>query len=87
MKNLFLGIFIPLILLIGIAGYFNPPILTLYFLVLPFFFIGVVDLLQRCHTLLRNFPIMAHFRFMMEAIRPQIYQYFIESDTEGRPLE
>jgi glutamate synthase domain-containing protein 2 len=87
MKNVFLGIFIALILLIGIAGFFWPGFLSLYIIVLPLFGIGIFDILQRQHTLLRNFPILAHFRYMFESIRPQIYQYFIESEIDGRPLK
>nr|MDQ2994313.1 FMN-binding glutamate synthase family protein [Pseudomonadota bacterium] len=87
MKNVFLGIFTALILVIGMLGYISPGFWSLYLIVLPFFFIGLADLVQRRHTLLRNFPIISHFRFLFEAIRPQVYQYFIESETEGRPLE
>jgi glutamate synthase domain-containing protein 2 len=87
MKNIFFAIFIPLILLIAAAGYFSVEWLALYIIVLPFFFIGIADLLQRKHTILRNFPLIGHFRYMLESIRPQMYQYFIESETEGRPLK
>ncbi len=87
MKNIFLGVFVLLTLLIGIAGYFRADYWLIYIIVLPFFLLGMVDVLQRRHTLLRNFPIIGHFRYLFEAIRPEIYQYFIESETEGRPLE
>jgi glutamate synthase domain-containing protein 2 len=87
MKNIFWGVFITLILLIGVAGYFKQDFWALYLIVVPFFLLGIFDVLQRQHTLLRNFPIIAHFRYMFEAIRPQVYQYFIESETDGRPLE
>ena len=35
----------------------------------------------------RNYPIIGHARFLMEEIRPEIRQYFIESNTEGRPFD
>lgn len=43
------------------------------------------DLLQRKHSLERAFPGLAHFRRFAELIRPEIQQYWIEKDTEGKP--
>ncbi|HBL46438.1 MAG TPA: FMN-binding glutamate synthase family protein, partial [Planctomycetaceae bacterium] len=34
----------------------------------------------------RNYPIIAHMRFLLEMIRPEIHQYFIESNIDGRPF-
>jgi len=48
--------------------------------------IGTRDLLQRKHTVSRNYPIMANFRYLLESIGPEIRQYFIQSDTEERPF-
>ena len=48
--------------------------------------IGVVDMLQTKHSLRRNYPILANIRFMLEKIRPEIRQYFLESDTDGTPF-
>lgn len=48
--------------------------------------LGIYDLMQRKHTILRNFPIIGHFRYLLEGIGPEIRQYFIESDTDGKPL-
>ena len=49
--------------------------------------LGLRDLAQRRHSILRNYPILGHFRFMFEAIRPELQQYFIERDTDGRPFD
>lgn len=38
------------------------------------------------HTILRNFPVLGYFRYFFESIRPEIRQYFGESDTDGRPF-
>ncbi len=46
---------------------------------------GVWDMLQTRHSLRRNYPILANFRFGLEKIRPEIRQYFLESDTDGTP--
>ena len=47
---------------------------------------GVRDLLQRSHAILRNYPLLGHFRFLFEAIRPEIRQYFFESENDGAPF-
>jgi len=48
--------------------------------------LGVRDLRQTQHSILRNYPIIGHLRFTLEFIRPEIRQYFIESDTEAAPF-
>lgn len=48
--------------------------------------VGLYDVLQTKHAILKNFPIVGHFRYMFEAISPEIQQYFIESNTDGRPF-
>jgi glutamate synthase domain-containing protein 2 len=48
--------------------------------------LGLHDVLQPRHAILRNYPIVGHFRFLFESIRPEIRQYFIESDTERVPF-
>ena len=58
----------------------------LYFIILPFIAIGIYDMLQTKHTLLRNFPVVGWGRYFMEVLRPKIYQYFIESNLDGRPI-
>ncbi len=49
--------------------------------------LGLHDLLQRSHSLLRNYPVIGHGRYLMEEIRPELRQYFVESNTEGRPFD
>ena len=48
--------------------------------------LGTHDLLQTRHSLLRNYPIVGHIRFILEEIRPEVRQYFAESDTDGLPF-
>lgn len=62
------------------------PILWILVLVIPLFFMGWYDVLQTKHTIRRNFPLLGRFRYTLESIRPEIMQYFVETDTEGRPL-
>jgi glutamate synthase domain-containing protein 2 len=59
------------------------PSLVLLALVL----IGAWDMLQRKHSLFRNYPLTGHLRSFAEEIRTQIRQYFIESDTDGTPFD
>jgi glutamate synthase domain-containing protein 2 len=49
--------------------------------------VGVYDLAQRRHSILRNYPILGHARFALESIRPELQQYFIERNYDGRPFD
>ncbi len=48
--------------------------------------LGTWDLLQKRSTLRRNYPILAHFRYGLEAVGPEMRQYFIEGDTAEVPF-
>jgi glutamate synthase domain-containing protein 2 len=48
--------------------------------------LGVHDLIQASHSILRNYPITAHLRFILEKVRPEIRQYFLEGDKDGTPF-
>jgi glutamate synthase domain-containing protein 2 len=48
--------------------------------------VGVHDLIQTRHAILRNYPIIGHLRFFFEKIRPEMRQYFFEGDTDGMPF-
>ena len=48
--------------------------------------VGVYDLRQSRHSILRNYPVIGHMRFALEFIRPEMRQYFIESDREAEPF-
>ena len=49
--------------------------------------LGVHDLLQRRHNILRNYPVVGHLRFLLESIRPELQQYFVERNFDGRPYD
>ncbi|HEY1537853.1 MAG TPA: FMN-binding glutamate synthase family protein [Solirubrobacteraceae bacterium] len=49
--------------------------------------VALHDLLQRRHSILRNYPVIGHLRFLFEAIRPEMQQYFIERNYDGRPFD
>jgi glutamate synthase domain-containing protein 2 len=48
--------------------------------------LGIRDLIQTKHSVLRTYPISAHLRFLLEHIRPEMRQYFFESETDGLPF-
>ena len=48
--------------------------------------LGIADLTQTKRSLLRNYPVIGHLRYMMEFVRPEIRQYFLESDSEAAPF-
>jgi glutamate synthase domain-containing protein 2 len=48
--------------------------------------IGVHDMLQRQHAILRNYPVIGHIRWMAELVRPEIRQYLIEADEDAAPF-
>lgn len=87
MRNEFLAFSIISLGLVFIVGYYAwPPIFWLYFLLVPVILLGLYDMVQRKHAIMRNFPILGRGRYVMEEARPKLYQYFIESDTNGRPI-
>lgn len=61
---------------------------VLWFLVvlIPLFLLGIYDILQRPNNILRLYPVVGHWRFMLQSFRPQIQQYFIETNTNGKPF-
>jgi len=66
----------------GSLAVFDSPLISAL-LGLPtaaFTIIGLHDLQQKQHTLLRNFPVLGHVRYLFESIRPEIRQYFVESE-------
>ena len=48
--------------------------------------VGIHDVVQTRHSILRNYPVIGHIRFLLEEIRPEIRQYFFESETDGAPF-
>lgn len=49
--------------------------------------VGVYDKTQKRHSLLRNYPILGHLRFVLEDAGPELHQYFVESNTSGAPFD
>ena len=86
MRKLFIILSAVVLLAIFFLSFVWQPILWALLLVLPLVLLGIYDMFQERHTLLRNFPVAGRVRYFMEILRPGIYQYFIEGNTEGRPF-
>lgn len=76
-----------LLLSAGFYGYYAYHIIPWYlFLALPLILLGLYDIIQTEHSVLRNYPVVGHVRWLMEKIRPMMQQYFVESDLDGAPI-
>ena len=49
--------------------------------------VAIYDVVQTEHAILRNYPVLGHMRYLMESIRPELQQYFIERNFDGRPYD
>lgn len=86
MRNDFVVIAIVTLVIIGALGYFvSMAWLWSLVVVLPLLLLGFYEMLQTRHAIMRNFPLVGRMRYIMEWLRPKMYQYFVESDTDGRP--
>ena len=48
--------------------------------------LAIYDLTQRKHAILRNFPVIGHMRFILEAVGPELRQYIVTDNDEERPF-
>jgi len=53
---------------------------------LPLLLLAFLNIRQKKHAVLRNFPVIVYLRYFFESIRPEIRQYFFESDLDGKPF-
>jgi glutamate synthase domain-containing protein 2 len=82
------GLLIAFLLLAGglLLGLVHPGWLMLAVLGAGLAAVGVHDMRQSRRAILRNYPILGHARYMMESIRPEMRQYFIEDDDDEVPF-
>jgi glutamate synthase domain-containing protein 2 len=69
---------------LALVGHLVHPLLSIVGLVL--FYLGVKDITQTAQAVRRNYPVTGRLRYALESIRPEIRQYFIESDAEKLPF-
>ena len=72
--------------LILILGTYWSPFYWLLAVVMPLILLGLADIFQTQHTLRRIYPVIGWLRYIFESVRPEIQQYFVESDINGTPV-
>lgn len=85
-REIFIIFSIVLLIIIALVALVWIPVLWSLFIFGPIILLGIRDILQKKHTIERNFPVVGHIRFLLETFRPEIMQYFVETDTEGTPI-
>lgn len=75
-----------LIATLGLSIFLNPNWYVLFAIVVFLTIVGYGDMYQKRHTIKRIYPLVGRLRYVMEELRPKMYQYFIESDIDGRPF-
>lgn len=87
MRSYLLIFFFACYALIGLLSWFiHPSWLWMSGLILPLKIIYLYNVFQGKHTILRNFPVIGYLRYFFEGIRPEMRQYFFESDLDGKPF-
>ncbi|KVT09303.1 glutamate synthase [Burkholderia sp. MSMB1078WGS] len=84
----YLAMWCAVLLLVAAAALASAHVLSWLWIVVPIALValGLYDLKQDRHAILRNYPLWGHFRFLFEFIRPEIRQYFVEDDTDEKPF-
>jgi glutamate synthase domain-containing protein 2 len=85
-REIFIASAIILTATILLLGLIIPYFFLSLIIIGPIIVVGVMDIAQKKHTIRRNFPIIGNFRYLLEKVRPEIMQYFVETDTEGKPI-
>ena len=82
MRTQFVIVSSGLLLIVAAASALWPPAWLSLFVILPLIGRGVADMVQTKQAIKRNFPLIGHARYLLEMIRPEINQYFIESNSD-----
>lgn len=85
-RKIFFGISFVVFSLVAAVSIFAPAVLWSLLILIPLFAVGVQNSFQKKKAVLRNFPVIGLLRYFFEEIRPEIQQYFVESDTDGSPV-
>ncbi|WP_231489839.1 FMN-binding glutamate synthase family protein [Pedobacter sp. Leaf170] len=85
MRKAFVAIAAFLVALTIMLGLYHPFLWWTFLFTGPFVILGIYDLYQPKHSIVRNYPVFGRLRYFMEELRPKVYQYFVESDTNGTP--
>lgn len=82
---IFISLFL-IAILIAAAIYFWSGFYWVLAAMSPIILLGWYDSIQSKHAIMRNFPVLGRSRYLAEWLRPKLYQYFVEPDTEGAPI-
>lgn len=85
-RHLFWAFSIIIFVSLFLIGLRDPDVYYLLFFLVPLFVLGLWDIFQKRYGILRLYPIVGHLRYLMQGIRPQIQQYFIETNQNGMPF-
>src|SRR5690606_27432541 len=86
-RKLILGTIILInLIIISFGIIFTPRWFWLLLIPFPLLIIALYHSFQTSHAILRNYPLVGYFRYFFESIRPELRQYFWESDTDGKPF-
>lgn len=85
-KQFVVTIILLLLITVGLAVFISPYWFLAVAIVLVFTYMGIVDMIQNRHAIRKIYPVVGRLRYVMEELRPKMYQYFIESDIDGRPV-
>lgn len=86
MRKAFLVFSVTLLSITAILIYINWKFSFLLLIFIPLILMGLYDMYQSKHTIKRNFPLLGRLRYLLESMGPEMRQYFIETDTEGKPF-
>jgi len=86
MRKAFLIISITILSLTGILIYVNLKFSFLLLIFIPLILMGLFDMYQSKKTIRRNFPLLGRMRYLLESLGPEMRQYFIETDLDGKPF-
>jgi glutamate synthase domain-containing protein 2 len=87
MRKAFLITSITILAITGILIYVDWKFSFLLFIFIPLILMGLYDMYQSKHTIRRNFPLLGRMRYLLEELGPEIRQYFVETDTDGKPFD
>ena len=75
------------LLVIPLAVLVSPWWWLLEIIFVPLVLLGIYDYFQTRHSILRNYPLAGRLRFLLEGMGPELHQYLVENDTDGRPFD
>lgn len=86
MRKIFLLVSTAVLVIISGLVFINWKFIFLGVIFVPLIIMGLYDMFQSKHTIRRNFPLLGRMRYLLEELGPEMRQYFIETDTAGKPF-